>query len=233
MLYDVLSALGRRWYVSAAVLILVVAAFFTWHRVGGVWVATPVITFLRPGAQILEPENGLKDESIIGFASTVATQINQGHAPESFAADDAPLYGAGLRQGIRVSVPNIGGQWSTSYSDAEIIIQVVGTDRAWVESTERSLLRDVDLYAAAAQKEAGTSSKFQIVTSVMPLSTQLSHVVSGKQTTVEALGALLFAGLLVGCWGSISLDEALRRRGVARRPDGAAAARPAQKGVFA
>jgi len=206
-LREVLSAVGRRWYVLLAAVLLAVGAFFSWHRGGGVWVATPVVTFLRPGAHILTPENGLKDQNIISFASTVAQEINNGHAPESFAADDAPLYGAGLRQGVRISVPNVGGQWSTSYSDAEIIIQVVSTDRAWVESTQQDLLGKVGLIAAAAQNEAGTESADRITTTIMPLSTQIGRVTSGRSTTVEALGALLLAATITGGWASVALDS--------------------------
>jgi hypothetical protein len=214
-LREVLGVLGRRWYVLLAAVLVAVGAFFAWHRAGGVWVATPVVTFLSPGSHILMPENGLKDQNIISFASTVAQEINNGHDPESFAADDAPLYGAGLRQGVRVSVPNVGGQWSTSYSDAEIIMQIVSTDKAWVEATQSRLLANVDLIAAAAQRENGIGADEQIVTNVMPLSTQVSRVTSGRSTTVEALAALLFAAFLAGGWASVAVDRALARP---RRP---------------
>lgn len=223
-LAETLAALLRRWYVPAAVLLIAAVAFLGWHRTGGTWEATPVVTFLRPGAHVLTPDNGLKDDSIIAFASATAQEVNEGHPPERFAADDAPLYGAGLRTGVRVSVPSVGGQWTTSLSDAEIVIQIVGTDRAWVTQTQTTLLAKVDRISEAAQLRSGTAPSDRITTSVMPLSTQISRVQSGTKTTALALLALGLAGLLVGGWLAIRLDVLLRRRASADGPT--AAARP-------
>ena len=195
---------------------------------GGVYSTRPVIQFLRPGAGALQPDNGLQDDDVIGFALTVAQSVNNGHPVEQYASPNAPLYGAGLRQQVRIGVPNTAGQWGTSYGRAEIAISIVGTSRTWVEQTQSALIARVVDSARANQEAVRTPPEQWMKTNVQPASTTIEHVVSSTSSRAFALAALMAAATLVGGWCCVMVDRVApvgrrlwpRRAGVQGNPEG-------------
>ncbi|WP_425956195.1 hypothetical protein [Xylanimonas sp. McL0601] len=209
---DAMLAIWRRWYVLALALAVAGAGFVMLDAHGGLYSSKPIIQFMRPGASILEIYNGLDNEDIIGFAQIVAEAVNNGHPIERYALDEAPLYGAGLRQQVRVGVPNTGGQWGTSYSRAEIAISVVGTSRAWVQDTQRVMITRVLEAARASQDALNAPENDRVSYAILPASTTIEHITSLKSTRAAALAAMMGAGTLVGAWCALTLDRWLLRR---------------------
>lgn len=214
----VVGAMVRRWYVVVAALMCASGVGAVWARDSGCYSAATTVSFTLPTRAALLPESGRGDESVIAFAGAVAGEINRGREPATYASNDAPLYGVGIRQGVLVSMPNSGGQWSSVYSRADIEIQVVGRTREWVEMTRRAAVQKVFSVARERQGSAYTDPQRYITPIVMPLTSGVQHVTVGRPAQLLAFSALAGAALLAGGSGAVVLDRELARRcGTGRR----------------
>lgn len=202
-IYQLLGVLLRRWYVVLLVLTLTAALGWTFARDGGLSVTRTLVTFDAPDAGPWE-EGGSADSGIIVFASAVATEVNGGVAAIAYSSADAPFYGAGIREGVRVAVPDTGGQWGVVYNRAAIAIDVVSSDPAWVAERQRAAVAAV--VGAARERQSGIPHRNRIIVAVEPLSETIDHVGPSRTAQVLAGGALGVAGLLVAAWIAAAWD---------------------------
>lgn len=213
------GATVRRWYVLVAALICAAGVGYFWTRDSGCYAAATTVSFTLPARTALLPESGRDDDSVIAFAGAVAGEINQGREPATYASNDAPLYGVGIRQGVLVSMPNSGGQWTSMYSRADIEIQVVGRTREWVEMTQRTAVQKVFTVSRERQSSSYTDPRKYITPNVMPLTGGIQHITVGRPAQLMAFGVLALTALLAGGSGAVILDRALAgRRAIDRGP---------------
>jgi hypothetical protein len=205
------GSMVRHWYVVLLAMAAAAGGFVLLEQHGGIYSTKPVVAFLLPGGKTLEMGSGLESQDVIAFATTVAQEINNGRPAELYSRDSAPLYGAGMRQEIRISVPSDGTQWRASYPRAEIAVSIVGPDRAWVETMQRRYVRMVRSVAEDQQNDVGVTPTERIQTKVMPLTTDVEYVGAGKTAQVVAMSALLAAATIVAAWLSVMLDRLARR----------------------
>lgn len=208
---ELLGAILRRWYVVVVVLGVAVGVGYLLHRDGGVYTTKTVVSFMLPDKTNLSLNSGLDDASVIAFAGLVAQEVNNGREPARYSTDEAPFYGAGVREGVLVTLPNAGNQWVTSYLRAEIELQIVGPTEEWVAQTQADLLRKVT-QVADAQQVAVEPVESRIQTEVVPLTKRIFHVVPTRSAEIQAFAALFAAALLVGGWAALILDGAVRNR---------------------
>lgn len=208
---DVLRALLHRWYVSVGVLVIAIGLTGVLARQGNLYTTKTVVIFTLSGASSLLPDNGTLDQSVIDFASTVAQDINGDQPSPRYASVDAPLYGAGLRQGVAVRVPNNGGQWSpTSFSSAVIEIQIVGPDPAWVQAQQASVLARIMDLTREQQSTAPPSGR--ITAALEPLTREVTVVTASRTTRLMAIAAMGLAIAIFSSWLSATVDHHVRRR---------------------
>jgi hypothetical protein len=211
---QVVATMLRRWYVPLVVVL--VAAGFTSILVpdSGLYSTRTVVYFayIQPNMVSIGPSNGTEDEGLIAFAGAVAAEINNGRPVARYAWDEAPLYGAGMRQGILVALADVGGQWMTSYNRAEIVIQIVGQSYDWVQATQQSLLERVSDRAQALQGPNFNDPKRRVSAEVSPLTDTIDHIVASRVEKIAAIASIILAALIVGTWGALVAD----RRAVAR-----------------
>lgn len=210
-LHELLQSMGRRWYVVVVVLGAAVLAAIGFARDGGLYSTRTVVVFTLPGEPTLLPDNGTGDASIIGFAAAVAQEVNGGRPAVSYASADAPSYGAGVRQGVWVGLPNAGGQWTTSFARAEIEIQVVGRTAQWVRQTQQSTLARIETIADGQQIAAGAVETERVTTSIAPLTTQIEYIEATRSSRILAFTAMAVAAVIVSAWLSLLLDRLLSR----------------------
>jgi hypothetical protein len=208
---DLGSAMLRRWYIVAALLVLATIGGYLLQREGGLYTTETVVSFLLPDKTSLSPNSGLDDASVIAFAGVVAREVHNDSGPATYSSDDAPLYGAGIRQGVLVTLPNAGNQWSTSYLRAELVLKIVGPSEQWVAQQQSALLTRV-VQVSDAQQSSVTSEGARIKVSPMPLTKQIFHIAPSRSATVAAFLALVSAALVVGGWAAVVVDSAVRRR---------------------
>lgn len=209
--HDLGSVLLRRWYFVVFAVIIALAGGFLLQRGEGLYTSETVVSFILPDQSRLSPDSGLDDSSVIAFAGVVAREVNGGAAPVTYSESDAPFYGAGIRQGALVSLPNAGNQWVESYQRAEIVLQIVGPSEQWVERTQSDFLTKIvqasDALQAAAQP-AGTHIRASPVT----LTKTIIHVFPSRSQVIAAFIALLIAALLFSGWAAVAVDRIARSR---------------------
>lgn len=207
----VLAAVLRRWYVAVAVLVLVGAVGAMFARDDGLYSTRTVVVFEIPEPGVWDT-GGSRESGVIALAWAVARQASGTSGAVEYAAVDAPFYGAGIRQGVRVAVPDTGGQWEASYTRAAINIDVVSPDRAWVVEQRREKLAAVQEASVALQ--ASFPSTMRVDMTVDRLSTAIDRVQPSRLSQLFAFTALAAVALLVGGWASVIWDQrAAARRG--------------------
>jgi hypothetical protein len=210
-LRELLAAVARRWYVLAAVLALTAGLGASFAQDGGVFSTKTLVTFTLPSVGALAPDNGSQDASVIAFAGAVATEINRGKPTPRYSSGDAPYYGAGVREGVLVSLRDDGSQWGSSFGSAVIEIQIVGQTHDAVADRQATILAQID-EIVAAQLGTTPAADERIVSHVEPLTTDIAHITSSRPAQLAAVAALSIAGLLAGGWGAASIDRIVRRR---------------------
>jgi hypothetical protein len=204
---SVLMTMLRRWYVVVVAMLCAGCLGIYWMKDAGCYSTATTVSFTLPKRPALLPESGRNDENVIAFAGAVAMEINHGRKPASYASNDAPLYGVGVRQGVLVAMPNLGGQWSAMYSRADIEVQIVGRSREWVETTQQEIIKKVFEVSKNRQSSAYTSPQSYITANIIPLTTGVQHVSVGRAAQMLAFAALFFAALLVGGTAAVILDR--------------------------
>lgn len=208
---EILSAILRRWYIPFALVACAAIATVLLARDGGIYTTTTVVSFMRPDTTSLSP-NGSNDRSVIAFAGAVVQTINNGRPPARYSTEEAPYYGAGVREGILVELANSGNQWVSSFTRSDVEITVVGRSVGWVESRQRELVDKVLSVANAQQVPVTKSSKDRITATVVPLTRQIDHVTASRTSQLAAGAAMLTAAVIVGAWGSVTADRLLSKR---------------------
>lgn len=202
----------RRWYIPLALLACAVLATMMLARDGGVYTTRTVVSFMRPATTSVSPDNGTNDSSVIAFAGAVVHAANDGRPPARYSMDEAPYYGAGVREGALVYLANSGNQWVSTFNKSDIEIQVVGRSFGWVESKQQELVATVLSIATAQQAAVTMSSSDRISATVVPLTTKIEHRTASRSGQLSAGAALLVGALIVGAWGSVTTDDFLKRR---------------------
>jgi hypothetical protein len=209
---EVLSAMGRRWYAPLGVLVVGILLVVFFVRDGGGYTTKTVVTFLLPAATSLSPSNGSRDTSVITFARAVAADVNNGSTATEYSSDDSPYYGAGIRQGVLLLVPNDGNQWYASYTRAEIDVQIVGRTREWVQQQQTAAVNSILASSKRLQEALGAKPGGYISVGVSPLTLAITRVSPTRGDQVGAFAAMLLAVVIVSAWSSVALDRRLRRR---------------------
>ena len=208
---EIVQAMARRWYITLALVACAALLTGMFIRDGGVYTTRTVVAFMLPAKTSLAQGNGVDDASVITFAGIVATELNNGRPAERYSTDDAPYYGAGVREGVLVTLPNAGNQWVSSFLRAEIEIQIVGRTEDWVHARQEELV-DKALRISADQQAIVANPDDQIQASVVPLTAQIEHVAPNRSAQAAAVLAMVAAALIVSGWASVALERRGRRR---------------------
>ena len=205
----------RRWCVILVVMMASGALTMTMQRDGGSFVSSSTVTFTLPTRSVLDIDNGSTDRSVIAFAGAVATEINDGRAARTYSSAGAPTFGAGVREGVMVSLRNDGNQWISSFPSATIDIQIVGRTAEWVRARQQAILAEVLDVTRQQQARLNAGPGARIEATVGPLSTEISNIRPGRSSTYAAWAAMGLAGTIAGVSIAIVIDRLrpYRRRG--------------------
>lgn len=209
---DLLNSIGRRWYALALILVAAVFLAVFLYRDGGSFTTNTTVTFQLQGRSALQPDSGATDASVVAFAGTVATEINLGKPVVAYSSAEAPYYGAGVREGVIVSLHNVGNQWTASHPTATIDVQIVGRTSQWVLSRQQRVLNDVLAITAAQQNAAQAQHADRIEAVVDPLSVQIREIRPTRTAQALAFAAIAGAATLVGAWVCVLWDTGMVRR---------------------
>ncbi|WCD92913.1 hypothetical protein [Microbacterium sp. nov. GSS16] len=193
---DMQGMLRRRWIIVALIAVATIAASWQLLSSSGVYTTRTTIAFTLPTGAALD-EGGSAEPGIITFAATVASEADQNITRVRYSDADARPYGIGVREGVFVGVPDVGGQWSVSYRLAEVAIDIVGTTREWVREQQELTIDRVFAAADAQQKAIGIDVDARVQYEVEPLSMDIEHVAPSPGMQLLALIALGAAGAIL------------------------------------
>ena len=215
---DIVAAMLRRWYVPIGVLACAALVTVLLARDGGIYSTSTVVTFVRSATTSLSPDNGADDSSVVAYAGAVVNAINNGRPPAPYSMADAPYYGAGVREGVRVDLADAGNQWVNTFSRSDVEIQIVGRSLEQVHSQQDQMIDLVLSFADAEQAALLIPADDRITAVVSPLTTHIDYIHPSSTGQLGAAGAMLAAALIVSGWGSVTVDRLLSRRRVATDP---------------
>ncbi|WP_177170156.1 hypothetical protein [Propionibacterium cyclohexanicum] len=215
-LSEFLRLIRRRWYVLLVALLCAALFATIQYRTSGVYSTRTIVYLIHHNSnpQGAWPSVGSTDETLVSFAGTIVNEVNRGRPGVRYASEDAPLYGVGLRQGVRVTQSNSGGQWWSSFPRAEIEVQIVGPGRAWVAAQQQQILSRIVELCRSAQGAAWADPDQRITPLVAPLTDSIDHITPARLDLVVAAGAILGAALICGGWAAVLLDRRARRGAV-------------------
>ncbi|MEJ1921983.1 hypothetical protein [Microbacterium sp. KHB019] len=219
---EILHVVLRRWYTTVAALLLAALLTALFLQGSGVYSTRAVVEFRWPGAARIEADSGFENDSVISFADMVATRVNDGHEPFRYSQDEAPLYGAGIRDAAVVDLSFTGNQWVTDHPVAAITVSVVGRSEEQVRARQVALTDEVLKTADALQEEVSVSRPEYVVHALQPLSARIEHITPSRSSQITAFAAMLAAGVMGGVgaalmWERATLARMARRAGRAGR----------------
>ncbi|HEU4807386.1 MAG TPA: hypothetical protein VFT01_03930 [Homoserinimonas sp.] len=207
---EILRSLLRRWYVMVGALVCIAVAILMVARVDGVYSVRVNLVFLPPPIATSD-ENTLRwsSESLVNFAAVIERSYNGNTPQPQFASIDAPIYGSGQTSGVKVFLPNTGGQWTSDFRDATLVVEAVDPNRDAVAKRLDAVIAELQALAAERQRTAGVDADHLI--SVL-VSDEASGVRFVQGSTVRAAGSIVILGLAIGGVVAVLVDRALIRR---------------------
>jgi hypothetical protein len=215
---ELFAALGRRWNVVAAILLMTLLGMGFADRVPGVYSTEVNVVFLPPDSTLQE-----QTASLTNFAAAVERVYKNGLEAPNVSSSSATLYGSGVRRGSSVKLADAGGQWGTNFNRPVLVVDVVDSSADAVQATLAGILTRISAVASGRQLAVGVAPENFIKIENSPPSPVISYVGGSRQRALVGLGALgvglsFTAALLTDRWALKA-----RRRAQHRAPHGAAA----------
>lgn len=208
---DILGVIASRWYTSLIAMLLAAGLTYLMLHDGGIYSTRTIVEFRWPGSARIAPVNGFVDDSMIAFAGAVAQRVNEGHTPDRYGTDEAPLYGAGRRESEFVDAAFVGSQFASAYPNAAVEVQVIGRTEADVKRRQHALVDEVLRAAVDLQDEAGATSTHRVTQEVRPLSWQIDYIAPSRLGRFAAFGAMAAAGVICGVGSALLWERAAVR----------------------
>lgn len=212
---QLIAILFRRWYVLVAVLMCTVIAIILAGRAQSVYYTEVDVVFLPPADAVSSNALEGRQESLIHFAAIMERDYNGGEVAPRLSSSTATLYGAGVRQGQSVLLPNVGGQWQISFDRPVLAVEVVDSSQERVLAKLRDVLQRLDSLVVEQQQKSGVAAARYIKTELAPKAAVVQKI-SGSP--IRATIGLLILGLCLSISAAVLVDQrqlSTKRRGPA------------------
>ena len=221
-----LALLLRRWYVVLACALLTVFAAQAVRTAPTYWCSVSLVLI---GPADDDAGNPLQDHGdTVAAAGLLVRDVSDQAHQRLPATPEATLYGEGVRDGVRVTLHNVGGQWQPSYPAARIDIEAVAPTVE--EATARVEAQIGDLRASLARwhHEVAAGPETALRLERRPGGVGVREITPAR---TRMLGAVALLGLLLTALLARGSDLLLARRrpaGPPRGPDQGGAMRAAR-----
>ena len=202
-IWSLADAVRRLWPLVMVGLIVTFAGSYVAAKATGVYYEQVNVVFIYPHGSALEPG----PSSLVSTAGLLETQLNeQGPLPLS---PTATIVGAGIRDGVRVRLPNEGGQWATNFDQEDLDVEVVGDNASQVRAETDATVTKIRTLLRSDQLSVGVRPRWLIGVGTSPSSPPVLYM---RGSSARA-GITAFAlGLVLTPISVVMVDRWLGRR---------------------
>jgi hypothetical protein len=172
---------------------LVLAIALMMARAPGVYLSSVQVRFIHPANPDDPNALRIKSPALIITAGAVAKMI-KGSDSIQVVSPTTTLAAEGVRHGYAVTLPNNGGQWSTSFSSPWLDVQVAGTSTSEVQTVMNRLLGEITRNLDSLQSSLHVSAYNRIHTELSPPSGPT--LVYQRGSPIRAAAGMLALGLV-------------------------------------
>lgn len=218
-LFDLAAAARRFWWAALGGLLLTAAAMHGVMHVDGVYWARVDVVFLRPSEPSSPNTLSRSATRVIEAASVIQREVN-GIDGTHVVSDSVTIVDEGIREGVRVQLPNAGGQLANNFNRPFLTVDVVDPTEEGAQRLLDATLAKINESLAQRQEAAGVSLASRLTTELSPPRPAISYA-TGLPKRAAAVTALVGLGL------TFAALVGLERRGSFRRePRSAERVRP-------
>jgi hypothetical protein len=188
-------------------------AFILWsgHPTPVYFSQTDVI-FLAP-ISVRNPNSLIiSSDSLISTAGIIQREIDHGDVAARTSGTTVTLVDQGIYHGIRVKVPDYGGQWQHRYDQPVLDLQVTGSDPDEVRQRGLAARQQIIRVLQERQDQAGVARRNLIQVEMLPASPSID-LVSGRRIRALGVSGLLGVSVTLAlCTVTSKLHDRARRR---------------------
>lgn len=206
-----LTALRRRWYIAVVGLAITgLLAVVVWRPQPLYWTQVDLVV-VAPGDRLQDVPGDSLVPGMVAFAATVERQFNQ--APVfRLSSPDAPIYGAGVRDGYSVVLPNGGNQWTNVFSRPVLSVEIVSPDPGVVAERFSEISQRVATIAKNLQESQGVLAEDRMTIEPISSTPTIAYVGSTRQQKARAIVVLVGLGVSLTAVCTDSFDRYARAR---------------------
>jgi hypothetical protein len=202
-----LGAVVRRlWPLALVGIIATLAGSYVAAKAQGVYYEQAAVVFAAPNSQD-NASGALGSDGLIPVAAVVAKQIDE-QGPLALSPG-ATIVAIGIHNGVWVRLPNSGDQWSITFSQAELDVEVVGDDATHVLANMAATVAKIRTVLREDQLSVGAPQNQLIYVTVNPPSPPLLYL---RGSSARAGIAALALGLALTLTIIVMVDRRLGRR---------------------
>ncbi|MEV4950964.1 hypothetical protein [Paenarthrobacter nitroguajacolicus] len=192
---SLLYLLRKRWYVVFAVVLLSFVGLSAIRAQEPVYWTQAEVSFVAPNSDPAYWIPGGDNAVLVPFAALVERRVNDGSDSVDLVLARGTLYGAGVKQGYSVTLPNAGGQWAKSFTRPALLVQVVDSSAERVNGVLSTVIDRIQAASETLQSQMNVTSS-RIVTVTTPSSPEI--IFGGGSQTDRIKGAIIWFALFAG-----------------------------------
>ena len=190
-------------------IIATLAGSYAAAKAPGVYYEQAAVVFTAPNSQGNGSGFQFGSTSLVPAAAVVAKQIDE-QGPLALSSG-ATIVAVGIHSGVWVRLPNSGDQWSITFPQAELDVEVVGDDATHVQANMAATVAKIRGILREDQLSVGAPPNQLIYVTVSPPSPPLLYL---RGSSARAGIAALALGLALTLTFIVMVDRWRGRRAV-------------------
>ena len=203
------GAVRRLWPFAMVGIIATLAGSYAAAKAPGVYYEQAAVVFTAPNSQGNGSGSQFGSTGLVPAAAVVAKQIDE-QGPLALSSG-ATIVAVGIHSGVWVRLPNSGDQWSITFPQAELDVEVVGDDATHVQANMAATVAKIRGILREDQLSVGAPPNQLIYVTVSPPSPPLLYL---RGSSARAGIAALALGLALTLTFIVMVDRWRGRRAV-------------------
>lgn len=207
-IWDVLSAMVRRWFIVILGVALTAAACYWADTRPGVYSSVNLLTLYPPISKTNPNPLSVTSRSVVDLAGVLATTLSAGDRLR-FSSQDVPLSGTGTLDGYSVRQHDNGWQWSPQFDRPEIVLRVTGPTPEAVAARMATLTEEAQQVLTDLQDAQNVKKRNRVT---MSADTDNPRIIYEHPSGTRSLLAVGLLGGLLTLQAVLLVDWLARRR---------------------